>query len=313
MLRSETGLQPAPPSATQIYNYKTDRTMPDTPSSRPWELEWYYFSDCACAWKGDDFKALWKSIVDHHLYRVDELFGVDGDINSSSSLIYLIREVVLKNCTQFSWNEGRGWPPEIKVGVRVWPSADGAPERDGVHAVLTTDSFYLILSESLNIEDDETKTIRIDRRHSSDKAYVSINDSEHVEVDKLEPRIGQQIWLDPFMNAIDNEIVVGKNEEIKKGVAKIPNRSRDRRARMANLISRIAKSVRSSNRDKIKETFFTMHKHMRYDFLGGKAGIEKSTFSNEDGKILLKLGLELPPELDAQSPDYPCGNLQERI
>lgn len=287
-------------------------------------MKWYHFSDCACAWSGPRFdrgnsdesktKIFWAALLSMPK-------KIPARLNPASrteqeGLIQLM-EAVMNNYHDnlaFPWE---GWDSSLPVNVCVWPKGQ-EPEYEGetISAVLCLDSFYLVL-HSQQMTPGSTQ---IDIDYSKNSAKATITSREYgyeavADVKILEPNPGDQIWLDLYMDVVDNNIIGddGSNGAIRDKLRKnMPTDDDARSDFISEEISGHVDANAASRRD-----FDKMHERITYDVhktgnnqFDVNAGIQDSTFSSNGEDLSLTLGLKLPdrPGPSTLSPDYPCGN-----
>jgi len=288
--------------------------MSNTPHSRDWELEWHYFADCECAWTGKrpKLKALWDTLKVHE--DLQKILGEDGKIGESGSLISVIQGFMKDVNFYTPWNR---WHKNLNVGVRVWPKAivdsNLDPRREEVHAVLTSDSFYLILSKHLKIKGVDIKVKYTD----NSTAQVTVNENHPVDIRVLSAEPEEQIWLYPYMLVVDNGVVWGQNATFRENIEGLPDGSNGptRRRSISELISEMAGDPLNKNGPLKK-----MHSRIKYDVDVSKE-IHESKFFYDGSDIGLLIGPKKPgnhpqavPSEHSESedvksvPDYPCGN-----
>jgi hypothetical protein len=287
----------------------------DTANAAPmtsWSLEWRYLSDYSCMWRGgvDD---LWYKLLcteksyletrmetDHSPDSTTDSLGTPSHMTTAVQASMNQREAST-NPPEYDWD---AWDGNLPVGVRAWAQgvhSAGGPA-DGVSAVLTTTGFYLIFSpsalqgapylsgHSLNLSYDEglASTTLVDTK--------SCNTEQPVTLRTLPGDREKELWLDPFMELVDNGLLAG---------------SASFRAEIRGYEGKANES------DLIRDTIHDAQPNFLADYpsmvfaVDGQKSIGDSTFSYDGTNLTLTLGAKEPagPTSPEKAPKWPCGNI----
>jgi hypothetical protein len=247
----------------------------------------------------------------------------DGNIGNPQSLIGRIQSIMRSNYNLFH-HDWESWKKEIKVGVRVWPEGYDISDDPPTDVILERNAVYLILSNQIGGGLVDVNLERKNRKfaHAEIKPIGEI--PIHLNVKILRPNRDKQIWVDNYMDTVDNKLLM-EDVEFRRGLKEIGedknSKLDDRSEKIKALINDRAREF-DENEDRNGGSFLDDYTVIDTYDVDPEWGIHESTFTRRGTRFILKFGLaddrilhfassgeprsENPSEL--RSPDYPHGN-----
>ena len=290
--------------------------MSTTPSSRPWRLEWYYFGDCACVWKGEHRDLLWSSLFSFPAHVPDRIRHEDNADNGLS-LIGTIERLMRGN-RELLRSKWKSWHKGIQVVSRVWPEGRGPETNPPVDVVLEKNRLILFLSE--RIGGDYSFKVS-DRNKNGARVKIESPDGTvtrpfRVKAEKVDKE--HQLWLNPYMQVVDTQLLM-EDDTFRDELERIDKEIQDRNERSEAIIDAINQGAGRLGYN--SQPFLDDYPLVNQYDVDTSWKVSKSTFSRNGSGLALKLGfkrktdqLSVTTEKNSRRlvPDYPCGNILAR-
>lgn len=245
-------------------------------------IPWYYLADCACLWKeGGGVADLPTRIADESADRQKRLLTrTEGPVEGG--LLALITEIMTDAKYQEricnAWQPS-GWPATLPLGVRRWAVTD-VP---GVLMVLTPQAAYLMIAS-----------------HARLRLY---HEDVRTAIPALVPDASEQLWLDPFMRVVDNDLL-----EPDTSTARDFRDAVRGHAGQVNVSDLVRAEI-----TKAKPNFRMGFDRLDFDVAPNRP-LPETTFASDGARLTLTLGVAEPPRTETGmrkellAPKWECGN-----
>jgi hypothetical protein len=289
-----------------------------------WKVRWHAFDDCDALWHrlAPD---LWDDLLDElEPAQLATCFEQDGTVGQTDSLIHHMRDVLIARSQGPSsgrpcslWDETT-WPAELTVGVRAWsqtttPTLHGHP----VSCVLAPSAFYLMLPipDTGRHDTGEEK----DRPTFEIQSYASeMREGQFVQVAKVKmaaaggrtqtfsvptlsgrydvARERQQLWMDPFMKVIDNDMLAASDANADAFRQAVRDAGEDSSAIADAINTHSASTSGGARLPSGASAFLDAHPPLNFTALDASGStisvLEDSFFAARDGRLVAGLGTE---------------------